>query len=86
LVAAQDGEVSLDRRKAADLGVFHPSTKVPNGDTVLALASDSVGVTANAPGMIYDEAELHNARESVFYLTPGGESGRILVNLRIFWP
>jgi hypothetical protein len=86
LIAAQDGEVSLDRGEGADLGVFHPSTKVPYGDTVLALAGDGAGVTADAPGMIYDEAELHNAKESVFYLTPGGESGWILVNLRIFRP
>jgi hypothetical protein len=86
LVTAQDGEVSLDRRKGPDLGVFHPSTEVPDGDTVLALASDGAGVTADAPGMIYDEAELHNVGEIVFYLTLGGESGRILVNLRIFRP
>lgn len=56
LIAAQDGEVSLDRGEGADLGVFNPSTEVPDGDTVLALTSDGAGVTADAPRMIYDEA------------------------------
>lgn len=64
LIAAQDGEVSLDRREGPHLGVFNPSAEVPYGDTVLALTSDGAGVTADAPRMIYDEAELHSGEES----------------------
>ena len=59
LITAQDSEVSADGREGPCLCVLDPGPEVPDGDAVLALASDGAGVTADAPRVVYDEAELH---------------------------
>ena len=56
LIAPEDCEVAPDRGEGSGLRIFDPGTEVPDGDAVLALASDGAGVTADAPGVVDDEA------------------------------